>query len=170
MTTQIELKRGGHTTREDGMCLMEAVAFVAGEPHSDRPQCTCPVLAAFARGLNDAMDDELRQKHLAPLVERLVGTRDPGLERKRAYVLVDFAVREAAAAALDAANIPHSLDSLDPVVDKDTADTARAAAWAAARDATWAAAAARDATWDADLGGIWEAATAALVRAIEVTK
>ena len=27
---------GGHASREEGMCFMEAVAYVAGEEHSDR--------------------------------------------------------------------------------------------------------------------------------------
>jgi hypothetical protein len=35
MTTPT-LSHGSHDRREDGMCLMEAVAFLAGERHSDR--------------------------------------------------------------------------------------------------------------------------------------
>jgi hypothetical protein len=33
------LKQGSHTAREYGMCAMEAVAWLAGEPHSDTPTC-----------------------------------------------------------------------------------------------------------------------------------
>ena len=36
----IELKSGSHHARDHGVCVMEAVAWVAGEPHSDHPLCT----------------------------------------------------------------------------------------------------------------------------------
>ena len=65
------LKAGGHP--EDGeFCIMEAVAFVAGEPWSDHPACASQVIGAFMRSWNDALDDEGRQK-LKPYVRRLVG-------------------------------------------------------------------------------------------------
>ncbi len=35
----ITLRSGAHSSREDGMCLMEAVSFYAGEKHSDHPTC-----------------------------------------------------------------------------------------------------------------------------------
>lgn len=41
----VKLTYGGHESRERGVCLMEAVAWMAGEPHSDRPSCTDPALA-----------------------------------------------------------------------------------------------------------------------------
>jgi hypothetical protein len=47
MTTPT-LSHGSHDRREDGMCLMEAVAFLAGERHSDRPVCACPVLSRLS--------------------------------------------------------------------------------------------------------------------------
>jgi len=37
--TAIALASGGHTGIDDGMCVMEAVAYVAGEPWSDAPSC-----------------------------------------------------------------------------------------------------------------------------------
>jgi hypothetical protein len=55
------------------MCLLEAAAYVAGEPWSDSPECVSPVLAAFGRSWNDALDDENRQM-LKPFIPRLVGT------------------------------------------------------------------------------------------------
>ena len=42
----IVLKHGSHTTFAQGLCAMEAVAWLAGEKHSDRPSCTCPVIAS----------------------------------------------------------------------------------------------------------------------------
>ena len=35
----IVLDKGAHDTREDGVCVMEAVAWYAGEDHSDAPAC-----------------------------------------------------------------------------------------------------------------------------------
>ena len=45
------LKCGKHDNPEDGMCLMEAVAYVAGESLTDHPECCCPVIAEFGRCL-----------------------------------------------------------------------------------------------------------------------
>ncbi len=39
---------GKHNGPDDGMCLVEAAAWVAGEPFSDHPVCVDPVIAAFA--------------------------------------------------------------------------------------------------------------------------
>jgi hypothetical protein len=36
----ISLLEGSHTSAEDGMCVMEAVAYVAGEPFSDHPRAS----------------------------------------------------------------------------------------------------------------------------------
>ena len=43
----ITLARGAHDRRTDGVCVMEAVAWRAGEDHSDRPECASPVIAAL---------------------------------------------------------------------------------------------------------------------------
>lgn len=70
---EIELKRGGHRSPQEGMCFMEAVAWIAGEPHSDHPECVSPLLGAFLRSWNDALDDETRQK-LNQYKVRVIGT------------------------------------------------------------------------------------------------
>lgn len=67
---------GSHSTADDGLCLMEAVAYIAGEPHSDHPACASPVLSAIGRSLNDRFRDDERQL-LVPLIPRLVGTHAP---------------------------------------------------------------------------------------------
>ena len=186
------LSRGCHDTFTAGTCLLEAVAHLAGEDHTDRPECVCPVLAAFGRGLNDVMpDDATRNKYLGPLVERLLNTRStPEVELRRAFVLADFAVREAAPTALEAAGLHAealSLRQLTPITSAETAEvavkaeaaaekvwekvwTARAAAeaaWAAAEVKVVAACAAC-AAWAAEAANTWSAAAAAFVRAIEV--
>ena len=50
-----QLMQGSHSDFEGGMCAMEFVAWLAEEPHSDAPDCACPVLAAFMRTWNDSL-------------------------------------------------------------------------------------------------------------------
>src|SRR5690606_12434912 len=71
---EIILDSGAHPDREQGVCLMEAVAWVAGEPHSDHPRCVDVALAAYGRTLNDLLRDDERQL-LVPLIPMLIGTR-----------------------------------------------------------------------------------------------
>jgi hypothetical protein len=95
LTDVFPLRRGAHPSREDGMCAMEMVAWLAGEPHSDCPDCASPVLAAVVRAVNDRLpDDGAREWLLRPLVPRLVNSRaDAGAERARALAIVDFVLR-----------------------------------------------------------------------------
>lgn len=95
MLEQHPLQRGAHGSRDGGMCAMEMVAWLAGEPHSDEPRCACPVLGAFVRACNDAMNDGARNQWLRPLVPMLVNTRaTAAIERKRGMIVVDGLVRE----------------------------------------------------------------------------
>ena len=179
----LTLTHGSHRTPEEGMCLMEAVAFMGGEEHSDQPVCACPVIAAYARNLNDQMGegptgDALRAKHLLPIAQKLIGTRStPEVEQKRMYFFADRAVRLFAPLALEAAGLTEeaeTLRSLPEIVDEQTAEAATdaasvawaaaaaasasaayAAAWAAARAA--AAASAASAAWAADASAAWAA-------------
>src|SRR5215213_2628627 len=59
---RFRLARGRHARLLPGRCTMEAVAYYAGERHSDRPQTASPLLASYIRPLNDAWDDEQRQR------------------------------------------------------------------------------------------------------------
>lgn len=51
---------------------MELASFLAGERWSDHPKCTHPVLAAAARCVNDAVDDQSRQR-LVIMIPEVVG-------------------------------------------------------------------------------------------------
>jgi hypothetical protein len=149
---KITLKSGKHeeptkkpTATTLNACLLEAAAYLAGEPWTDHPACVCPVLAAFGRRLNDAIpDDATRTRLLAPLVPLLVGTRSTiQTERARAYVAADFACREVAPLAFEARgrnDLAAQLRALPPIADKKSADAAYAAAADAdANDAAYAA-------------------------------
>lgn len=95
-----ELAQASHSVRQDGtpngVCLMEAVAWVAGEPHSDHPQCACPVLTAIGIEINDTTDDEGRQR-LIPAIPALIGSKT-GSKRtyfKRAKFVAERVLQEA---------------------------------------------------------------------------
>src|SRR5574341_38370 len=75
------------------MCLMEAVAYVAGEPWSDHPVCVSPALAAYGRSLNDWLPDNRRQE-LRRFVSLLVNTaQGSAVEQRLALFFADAAVR-----------------------------------------------------------------------------
>ena len=89
------LGHGSHKTFEEGACAMEAVAWLAGEEHSDAPQCACPVITRAVTRLNDRISDaKLRTELLLPLLPRLIGSRaSREVMVKRGYVAADMAVR-----------------------------------------------------------------------------
>ena len=160
----IDLKRGSHSDRQNGVCALEAAAWLAGEEHSDKPQCVCSVIAAFVISWNDALPtDEDRNRLLKPLIPRLIGTASaPEVRERRSYLALDWLIRVQTPAWLDLRDDlkahAATLRALAPVADMASAKAASApvaAAWDAARDAAWdaawdaAGAAAGDAAWDA---------------------
>jgi hypothetical protein len=177
MTIDIDtltLARGAHSTPSDGMCLLEAAAYMAGEPHSDHPTCVCPVLAAFGRAWNDGLGDEARNHILKPFLPRLLNTRStPDVQDRRAFMAADWAVRTYAPAWLRLAGLNEHADALSGLPELDSvqafldaqvviqsakraAFAAGDAAGAAAGDA--AGAAAGDAAGDAAGAAAWAAA------------
>lgn len=57
----VKLSRGKHHFPHEGVCVMELASMIAGEPFTDQPLSVCPVIAAFLRTYNDAIDDARRQ-------------------------------------------------------------------------------------------------------------
>jgi hypothetical protein len=119
--SDLHLAYGPHNSPDDGMCLLEAVAYMAGEPHSAHPACTSPILAAFGRTINDRLDDEERQ-FLAPLISRLIGTRvDRKIDLVRAITLVNASVHEIVPMVLDAlewCDLASRLREIAPIVNR----------------------------------------------------
>ena len=99
---RLPLLRGKHRSRAEGQCAMELVSYLAGEPWSDAPACACPILTAFVVRYNDNSDDEQRQL-LKPFLPALIGTRGDGKSELRAWLALDWFVREAMPAWLDLA-------------------------------------------------------------------
>lgn len=173
----LTLMKGGHHSRENGMCIMEATAWLADEPHSDHPECVCPVIAAFARNWNDSLSDEDRNRLLKPILPRLVGTRaTKAVELRRSWMAVDWLVHESAPAWMDlteslkghAAKL-RALPAIDCAtaaglaqVTLNEARSASDAAWAAAR------AAARAAAWDAAKKALAPTVTAQQASALDL--
>jgi hypothetical protein len=60
---------------------MELASFLAGEPWSDHPACTHPLLAVLARDVNDQVGDRGRRE-IAVLVPDVIGldVRDPAID------------------------------------------------------------------------------------------
>ncbi len=148
------LLSGAHSDVEQGMCVMEAVAFVAGEEFSDHPKCACPVTAEFLRSWGDVIpDDESRTRLLKPLVPRLVGSRSSKqVEQRRADLVFDWVIRTNTAHLLDMTpelkEHAAALRALPPLLSKKASVYAQPTI-VAAREAAKKSAAARAAAWDA---------------------
>jgi len=86
------LSRGSHLGPQEGACFMEYASVLAGEPFSDQPRCTHPLLAELARMVNDSVSDAGRQR-LLPLVPSVIGrtTPDPRAAARLVEALVETA-------------------------------------------------------------------------------
>lgn len=75
------LSPGRHRRPSQGACFMEFASYLAGERWSDHPQCTHPLLAFLARGINDFSSDEGRAR-LAPYIPSVIGltSADPRMD------------------------------------------------------------------------------------------
>jgi len=152
------LRSGTHTSPSEGVSLMEAVSALAGEPWSNSPSCTSPVIAAYARSLNDWLPDGARQR-LKVYIPRLVGTAEPELELRRAFACADAAVRVFAPLAFAAAGLVEEVAKLGALapVDRESAESARSAA-ESARSAAESAESAELAARSAAASSAWSAA------------
>lgn len=80
----VRLSRGSHRSPDQGVCVMELAAMLAGDRFTDKPRSVSPVIGGFLRTYNDCIDDDRRQD-LYPYAARVVGTRGPRpVERSRA--------------------------------------------------------------------------------------
>src|SRR5690606_28601620 len=109
-------------------CLLEAVAYIAGEPWTDHPECVCPVLAAFGRAWNDALDDDTRNRILKPFIPRLIGTRSTrDVQDARAFAAADWAVRTYTPVWLRAAGLDAEAAELEALPTLSTTELCKAA-------------------------------------------
>ncbi len=87
---QVSLDYGAHSRREDGMCAMELVAYIAGEEHNYAPACASELLTGYTIRLNDHMQSSERED-LKLFLPRMVGTR-AGDEGRRFEIMARLAV------------------------------------------------------------------------------
>ncbi|WP_246693798.1 hypothetical protein [Methylobacterium sp. WL18] len=145
---------------------MEAVAFIAGEPISDRPVCASPNIAAFIRTWSDGLPQAERDGLILPWLPRLVGTHgSDALERRRMVTVADWLVRTHLPAWFHLAKLNVEADELADLPEleaigdlaslcdhlkrarkraavanltlRQTGSAVRAAAWDAAQQAAW---------------------------------
>ncbi|TXH09469.1 MAG: hypothetical protein E6R04_08085, partial [Spirochaetes bacterium] len=138
------LLAGAHTAPDDygaNMCVMEAVAYVAGEPNTDHPKCACPVIAGLMRRWNDRLGsgeraNAERDRLLKPLVARLVGSKSTlEVEEARRAMLRDWTRSAPLADWLEAAGLQEHADAVRVAPnDLKVIREARDAAWAARSD------------------------------------
>jgi hypothetical protein len=184
---KLSLKNGAHDPQEVAkrVCVMEAVAYVAGEKWSDSPECACPVIASFMRSWNDGLPtDADRNRLLRGFIPRLVGSRSTNVvQLKRSYMALDWFARVYTPAFLelagfkDHADLCRNLVELTNDVSCEAANSvlsaaesaARSAAESAARSAAESAArsAARSAAWSAAESAARSAAWSALTPTVE---
>jgi hypothetical protein len=67
------LGHGSHPSPEFGACVMEMVAFLAGEKHTDSPICVLPELRTLAIYVNDFVSDDNRSR-IALLIPDFMNT------------------------------------------------------------------------------------------------
>ncbi|MEA2211706.1 MAG: hypothetical protein QOF83_1654 [Solirubrobacteraceae bacterium] len=173
MPVDYTLAYGTHATPEEGRCAMEWVSHLAGEPHSDQPQCVSPVLRAVCIALNDGLEAEPRQA-LRPYLGRTIGTAGDGLDPARAWMALDWLVREYAPTWLDTAGLPVTaaeLRSMATVLDERSLavalprlEGARGQARAARGAGQWSAArsVARELAWSCAGAAAWAGARLAV--------
>ncbi|MCJ2099391.1 hypothetical protein [Methylobacterium sp. E-046] len=185
------LAAGRRNGRDGMMCAMEAVAHLAGEPASDRPDCASPTLAAFVRTWSDGLPQDERDGLILPLLPLLVGTRgSEALERRRGGMVTDWLIRTHLPAWFHLAKLNVEADVLAGLPEiravsdlaalcdhlkrartraaianltlRQTGSFVRTAAWDAAHRAAWTAIQDQvEAAGGAILAALWDAANAA---------
>jgi hypothetical protein len=167
----LNLIKGSGLTYEQGFCVMQAVAWFAGEAHTDAPECACPGLTAFAIRLNDLLADDKRQT-LRRLIAPLTGTRSAAHRGLRSDYMLRRVVHELVAPLFDtkwpehakamrAAQTRDALRAACSLAAADADAAAYAAAYAANADAAYAAYAAYVAAYAAVAADAADAAAAA---------
>lgn len=127
----ISLSYGSHPQREEGMCAMEAAAFIAGEPHSDRPLCVDEAITVLMIRFNDKLKtDEERNHWIKPLIPRVLGTRttDRKVFLKRTYACANFVIHRTAPLrlrSLGREELAVLMEAIPEIVDHETAFAAR---------------------------------------------
>ena len=99
--SRIRLSEGMHPEPANEFCVMECVAYVMAEGHTDHPECACPVVTAVAIYANDERLKECGPA-LAQRVLRLAGSKgDDETRLRRTQHLVGFLFRDVVPSVLE---------------------------------------------------------------------
>ena len=99
------LYHGTHHSPEHGMCMMEAAAYVAGEPHTDHPRCVSAVIGQFCRVWNDDLGSTMNRDRLRKWVPRVIGTNGSHeVELQRMLLVAEWLMGTAVPTWLDYAD------------------------------------------------------------------
>lgn len=98
----IKLSAGHHESPSAGLCVMECVAYIAGEAHTDRPACADYLCSQYAILINDQSIDSRRQT-MIKYVLRLAGSKSEAVAEQRFLMMLNTAVKKF---------LPYTLDKL----------------------------------------------------------
>ena len=163
---KLRLRKGAGGSYENGLCVMEAVAWMNDEAATDHPECACPVIANFAIRLNDSLNNENRQQ-LTSLIIPITGTKSDEHKQARADLIVMRVGTEIVPLAFDAIGLSDHAAAMRKCTNKNELRAvmleARTAATAAASAADAADASA--AVCAADAATVYAPAAAAVYAA-----
>src|SRR5690348_9859976 len=95
--SKLVLAKGSHAGPSNGAtegCVMEWVAYLAGEPWNDAPNCVAPSIRSFCIAWNDSLPDDDRTRLLVPFIPKVIGTTTTAEdETTRAWMCCDWLVR-----------------------------------------------------------------------------
>ena len=158
MSTSIDFKNltlehGGHGSRDEGVCWMEAFAWWRGIAHTDHPVCVSPAIGSYGRALNDCLPDERRARLAAAapgLFPVMMDTAGDGRDETRGYIALDWLVRAWLPAWLELAGLAGDAGALRGHARVDSPEAAESAGQLV-REARKSSAAAWAAAWDLSL-------------------
>jgi hypothetical protein len=104
----LNLTAGVHLSPEEGLNVIEAAAYFAGEPHSNSPASVCPVLTKYLLSINDSMNDNERSR-LKAYVLPLNGSKNDSY-LKRLELLVMCNIKEVTPLMLRATGINNNIE------------------------------------------------------------
>jgi hypothetical protein len=122
-----DLRRGNTDHPGNGACLYDAAKWISYGEIGDDPPCACPVIRAYAIGLNDMLPDDQRQR-LKPFILRVAHNRDPESEPARAEYLIRRAVGAILPIALEADRLMERAAELRRVAREGTLEDLRSVA------------------------------------------
>lgn len=77
----LSLDAGGHASPEQGVCVMEALAYVTGQEFSYSPVCVSDQITELMVEWNDGLDSKRTRNKLKKLIPLIVGTAPIKVEK-----------------------------------------------------------------------------------------